>query len=303
MTLPGQVENWVVISDFEKNGFGDLSLGSIKQVMSVLTDNYRCRLGVNYVVNPAKSVYYIWTCVKPFLDDVLIDKVKLLNGSVPTELFTHINPFQVEEKYGGKAPNLTRYWPPHVPNAPYSLHGIPQEERFEGDFNKSDKSAGSEMIDMADTEHKHNRLSVSRDELALRDDFDEKNENFREKIENNIFTNEPNIKIIENFAATGIDYSENAEENKEIYEKQERKRLRKEKRAKRHKKKLANKELEKEIPNSSEIYECPPPVELKTLEIRPLQEVSVDENEKTEVGCEICSGFSMKPFSRGCVII
>ena len=76
-----------------------MSLNGIKQVMNVLTDNYRCRLGVNYVLNPAKSVYYIWSCVKHFLDDVTIEKVKLLDASFADELFTHCNPYQIEEKY------------------------------------------------------------------------------------------------------------------------------------------------------------------------------------------------------------
>lgn len=128
MLLPGKVENWVVITDFEKSGLSDLGLGPIKQVMGVLTDYYRCRLGCNYVVNPSKTVYYTWTCLKPFLDDVLIEKVKILNKGIPDEIFSHCNPYQVEEKYGGKSKNIEVYWPPTMPCAPYTLNGEPVEE-------------------------------------------------------------------------------------------------------------------------------------------------------------------------------
>lgn len=123
MLLPGKVENWVVITDFEKSGLSDLGFGSIKKVMNLLTDYYRCRLGNNYVVNPSKTVYYIWKCLGPFLDEVVIEKVKILNKPTPDEIFAHCNRHQVEEKYGGKAKNVEVYWPPTMPCAPYTLDG------------------------------------------------------------------------------------------------------------------------------------------------------------------------------------
>lgn len=137
MMNPGKVENWVVITDFEKSGLSDLGFGSVKQVMAVLADYYRCRLGCNYIVNPSKTVYYLWTLVKPFLDEVVIDKMKILNKSQPDEIFNHCNRYQVEEKYGGKAPNVTQYWPPIMPDGPYDLYGEPK--RNEGGCDKSNE--------------------------------------------------------------------------------------------------------------------------------------------------------------------
>jgi hypothetical protein len=147
MLLPGKVENWVVISDFERNGFGELGFSSLRQVMGILTDNYRCRLGCNYVVNPAKGVYYMWTCMKPFLDEVLIEKVKILNKPHPDELFLHCNPYQVEEKYGGRARNTSSFWPPIMPKAPYTLNespqasiDLPEPKSFESEMNPVEES-------------------------------------------------------------------------------------------------------------------------------------------------------------------
>lgn len=43
----------------------------------------------------------------------------ILKDNIPRPLLTHCNPTQIEQKYGGTAPNLTVYWPPHVPPGPY----------------------------------------------------------------------------------------------------------------------------------------------------------------------------------------
>ena len=121
MLLPGRVENWVLITDMGHQGLGPSSLSKLKEVMKVLTDNYRCRLGVNYILNPPKTVYFIWSCIKPFMDEVLIEKMKIINNSFSAELLTHCNPFQIEARFGGKAPNLEAHWPPYVPEASFHL--------------------------------------------------------------------------------------------------------------------------------------------------------------------------------------
>lgn len=116
MLLPGQIENWVVLTDLGKNGLGNMSVSSLKQVLKMLQCNYKCRLAINYIVNPPKSIWVLWSCIKPFLDDVTIDKIKIANSSYSPEMLSMFNPLQVEEKYGGKGKNLEDYWPPTVPH-------------------------------------------------------------------------------------------------------------------------------------------------------------------------------------------
>jgi hypothetical protein len=124
MLLPGHIENWVVISDMGHHGISPSNLSSLKQVIKVLTDNYRCRLGVNYVLNPPKTVYFIWSCIKPFLDDVLIEKIKIIKSNYSPELLAHCNHSQLEVKFGGHAPNLTKYWPPYIPNSNFRVERL-----------------------------------------------------------------------------------------------------------------------------------------------------------------------------------
>lgn len=123
MLLPGQIESWAVLTDLGKNGLGNLSITSLKQVLNILQANYRCRLGINYIINPPKSIWMMWSCIKPFLDDITIEKIKISNASYSPEMMTFFNPYQVEEKYGGKGQNLIDYWPPYVPNSDFAVCG------------------------------------------------------------------------------------------------------------------------------------------------------------------------------------
>lgn len=319
MLLPGKVENWVVISDFEKHGFGDLSLSAIKQVMSVLTDNFRCRLGVNYVVNPSKAVYYTWTCIKPFLDDVLIEKVKIINKQAPDELLTHSNPYQVEEKYGGKAPNITVYWPPHMPAAPYSLDGLPIPVVEEC----KNKSFESQILPPSDSEPQYLRRSISINEKMQPSESgvsQDSKGNKKKKLRRRNQKKEAQIedlvyeeKISENHKKE-VQEAENYEEEHKLTEEDE---IEKQKQAKIDRKKLREhrremrkkeKQLEKQknVENANDVTPSKETDNFRDseadlaingdLEESPMgfhrlsQGISV-ENEKQEIGCGICSGF------------
>jgi urease beta subunit len=239
MMLPGKVENWVVITDFEKSGLSDLGFGSVKQVMGVLTDYYRCRLGCNYVVNPSKTVYYLWTCLRPFLDDIVIEKVKILNKATPDEIFLHCNKYQVEEKYGGKAKNVEKFWPPFMPRAPYDLNGeISKEKSFEGNM-EEEKGNNQEdfQINQFD-EHTQKDLNCKKKKRKKEEKkFGEKKiqlESCDEKFElNQELEFDKRLEIREKFNGSEgsvNDEDEESKERKRIEKKIRRKRRKKEKR-------------------------------------------------------------------------
>jgi CRAL/TRIO domain len=123
MMLPGQVENWMVLSDLGKMGLGNISISSLKQVLSMLQINYKGRLGNNFIINPPKSLWILWSGIKPFLDEMTIEKIKISKTSTSQDMLGMFNPNQVEEKYGGKAKNLINYWPPTVPDSGFNIEG------------------------------------------------------------------------------------------------------------------------------------------------------------------------------------
>jgi hypothetical protein len=123
MMLPGQIESWVVISDFAHKGLLGLPASAIKRIVSVLLENFRCRLALNYILNAPSSLTFMWMFVKALLDARTASKITTLAASSSERMLSHFSPHQVEQKFGGSAPNLTTFWPPHVPPPPFNGPG------------------------------------------------------------------------------------------------------------------------------------------------------------------------------------
>ena len=78
--------------------------------MSYLSNNYRQRMYICYIVNCTKTITFGWNLIKGQLEENTIRKINFFNKNVPEPLFKHCNAKQVEQKYGGTAPNLSIYW-------------------------------------------------------------------------------------------------------------------------------------------------------------------------------------------------
>jgi len=63
-----------------------------------------------YLINASPAVYVPWQIIKKFLDGDTVEKVQFYKNQKIKNLFTHTNRDQVEEQFGGTAPNLTQYW-------------------------------------------------------------------------------------------------------------------------------------------------------------------------------------------------
>lgn len=123
MLLPGKVENWVCISDFAHKGLFGLPTSGIKMILKTCLDNFRCRLAFNYILNAPSSLTFVWMLLKAVLDSRTTAKVTALNANYSERMLGHFAPGQVEQKYGGSAPNMTVFWPPCVPPGPFSAPG------------------------------------------------------------------------------------------------------------------------------------------------------------------------------------
>eukprot|EP01017_Pseudomicrothorax_dubius_P028170 TRINITY_DN3329_c0_g1_i8.p1 TRINITY_DN3329_c0_g1~~TRINITY_DN3329_c0_g1_i8.p1 ORF type:complete len:387 (+),score=132.01 TRINITY_DN3329_c0_g1_i8:127-1287(+) len=112
MFLPGQVENWVIIIDLNNMSFLSMPINLMKQIFGYLQNNYRSRLFRMYVMNTPFSIYVPWSIAKSFLEENTVKKINFIKSPKAPQMWEHINPDQVEEKFDGKAPNLTTFWPP-----------------------------------------------------------------------------------------------------------------------------------------------------------------------------------------------
>jgi len=113
LLIPGQVENWVIITD--KGDYSVLQIpAGIKKISSMLQNNYRARLYKGFVFGLSGFMTYLWSFVKLLLDESTSNKITLIDSSNKYLLFEQINVEQLEKQYGGEAENLKEgeYFPP-----------------------------------------------------------------------------------------------------------------------------------------------------------------------------------------------
>jgi hypothetical protein len=119
LLIPGQVENWVLISDVTGVSMV-FPPGDMKKLIAVLQSNYRCRLYVNYVIGMSGGLQFLWNLIKGFLDKTTVKKVRFLEKYNMHEILTYINEEQVEKKFKGTAENIPLgphcYFPPNMPS-------------------------------------------------------------------------------------------------------------------------------------------------------------------------------------------
>lgn len=120
MMIPGQVENWIVITDLAKRSLMDLPVSELKQLIKLLQDNFRCRMVVNYIVNAPTALTMLWGIVKVVIEEHTLKKLRILKSGLIEEMRTHFAPHQYEVKYGGSAPNAEQFWPPTLPPEPFN---------------------------------------------------------------------------------------------------------------------------------------------------------------------------------------
>ena len=122
--LPGQVESWNLIINLNNIGLFGLPLGKLQDMINCLYKNYRGRLNKLYLVNSPSSMSYVWGAMKGVIDERTIDKISFSSGSHPENIFSHVNPLQIEQKFGGKSENLTNFWyiPIPIPSTPSPIN-------------------------------------------------------------------------------------------------------------------------------------------------------------------------------------
>jgi hypothetical protein len=211
LLIPGQVENWDVISDFGSVNFFFLP-SNVKKLMGILQSNWRCRLYVNYILNMSSIVRGLWKIVKAFLDEATVHKVQFIENSNKKNIFTYINEEQVEQKFGGKAPNIVpgmhTLFPPLFPSENFLLpgqveseQGIVSEEKYK-ELYQSNKLAvvGDYFLKKWEKEEEEKKLALK---LKIEKEEEEKkakvleNQLSAKEIQKNLISSENDKKIFE----------------------------------------------------------------------------------------------------------
>ena len=120
MFIPGQIENWIMILSFE--GISPFSLPeAVKRLIKTLSDNFLARLYKCYVVGMSFIINFLYKIICNFLEEVTVQKIAVLDKKNNDKLFEYIRRDNVEQKFGGTAPNAHLglphgIFPPRMPS-------------------------------------------------------------------------------------------------------------------------------------------------------------------------------------------
>ena len=123
LLIPGQIENWIIFVDFE--GVGVTDLGDFQKILNTLSKR-RGRVFKNFFVNIGSFLKFSLKAVIKMVSSVAKKSV-ILGSDELHKINELISQDNLEQKYGGKAPNVTaggnNLFPPIMPNANYALNG------------------------------------------------------------------------------------------------------------------------------------------------------------------------------------
>lgn len=119
MLIPGQIENWIMFINLEKTSLLSMP-DSIKKLIKALSDYFIARLYKSYILGMNAILRLIFKFMCNFLEEVTVKKFVILESRKDPKLFQDINPHNLEERFGGQAPNCVYdeefcLFPPRMP--------------------------------------------------------------------------------------------------------------------------------------------------------------------------------------------
>ena len=120
--IPGQIENWVLITDFKDIGLSKMGKG--KDIIGAL-NKYRGRVFRNFMINIGGFISMAVKGIISLFGKASSKKVKILDENELYKMNELIRPDNIQQKYGGTAPNVVyggnNLFPPVVPSQKYLL--------------------------------------------------------------------------------------------------------------------------------------------------------------------------------------
>ena len=120
MLVPGQFETWNMLVNLK--GVSVISLpDSLKKLIPALSKYFLCRLNKTFVIGLNFITRILYKIAVNFIDPVTASKIIVLDKKGDPKLFNFIRPDNIEEQFGGTAPNMpieikNGFFPPRMPS-------------------------------------------------------------------------------------------------------------------------------------------------------------------------------------------
>ena len=119
MLIPGQIENWIMFINLENTSLLSMP-DAIKKLIQTLSDYFIAKLYRSYILGMSGILRLLFKFMCSFLEEVTVNKFVVLKNRKDPNLFKDFNPQNLEERFGGKAPNCIYeeefcLFPPRMP--------------------------------------------------------------------------------------------------------------------------------------------------------------------------------------------
>lgn len=116
MLEDGVVENFVQIGDSQGVNVFTVPYKLLHSVITIMKTINRGRCRTCFEMNAPMSISFVWNGIKHFFDQNTQQKVSFTSQNTNPALMEMVEPSQIEECYGGTAPNRKEgeYWPPRL---------------------------------------------------------------------------------------------------------------------------------------------------------------------------------------------
>jgi len=123
MLIPGQIENWIMIVNMDGTSVLNLP-DSVKKLINNMSEYFIARLYRCYILGLNAFLRIIYKIICAFVEKSTVEKVIILDNKEDPRKHNDINPENLEERFGGKAPNCiydgeNSLFPPRMPSSNY----------------------------------------------------------------------------------------------------------------------------------------------------------------------------------------
>ena len=89
-----------------------MSNKNIQQVVKAMQKNYPGRLFRFFGIEVGMLFRGVWALAHQFVDDFTKMKMSIYGKDYPAQMLALIPAENLQAKYGGKSPNVEKFWPP-----------------------------------------------------------------------------------------------------------------------------------------------------------------------------------------------
>ena len=116
LLVPGHVESWMTIIDFADVSLSDFPVKRLQELTNMMQRNFRGRMVKSFFINTHWLLQGLWKMLFTWLDEFVQQKITFVNdGETKDVLVKYMDEDIIEQKYGGKRPDITDdFFPPKI---------------------------------------------------------------------------------------------------------------------------------------------------------------------------------------------